>query len=113
PGAGKGLVLGFAATLTVLLLNGLASSWNVRRLIDNDRRLVHTHQVLARLEEALSALKDAETGQRGYLLTGRPEYLRDHEQAPARGTEALDDLEDLTADNPAQQQRLRQLRGLA
>ena len=43
--------------------------------------VAHTREVLEQLENVLSSLKDAETGQRGYLLTGETRYLRPFETA--------------------------------
>jgi CHASE3 domain sensor protein len=45
------------------------------------------------LQEALSTLKDAETGQRGYLLTGKDQYLVPHDQAVARINQEFEVLE--------------------
>ena len=41
--------------------------------------VAHTHEVLDALEQLISTLKDAETGQRGYLITGEPRYLDPYE----------------------------------
>ena len=55
-------------------------------------------------------VKDAESGQRGYLLTGRDEYLEPYRAAGAEMDSNLDRLRLLTSDNPAQQARITDLR---
>ncbi|MGV8930383.1 MAG: sensor histidine kinase [Brevundimonas sp.] len=50
--------------------------------------------------EVLTRLVDAETGQRGYLLTGRPEYLSVHERAIQDLPDLFQELEGLTVDDP-------------
>src|SRR5436190_2638567 len=52
-----------------------------RSAIDANRRLVAQRGVIGQLEQYLSVLKDAETGQRGYLLTGDERYLEPYQKA--------------------------------
>lgn len=75
------LNLGFGFTLLLLLLNAVISYRNILKLIQNERSVSQSHQVIAELETTLSTLKDAETGQRGYLLTGQERYLEPYNSA--------------------------------
>ena len=54
-------------------------------------------------------MQDAETGQRGYIVTGEDRYLDPYRSATAAIDGKLRDLKELTADNPAQQRRLETL----
>jgi two-component system sensor histidine kinase/response regulator len=74
---GPYLPLALAIALVVALLSASVgvSVANTRRLAENHRRVVHTIELLRRLEAVLSTMKDAETGQRGFVMTGRDEYL--------------------------------------
>ncbi len=67
-------VLGIASVLVVA--NGAVSYFNTRQLSKNEQLVAHTHQVLTELESTFLTLKDAEAGQRGYLLTQDPTYLK-------------------------------------
>ena len=107
---GKAATAGFALTLVVLAVNAWVSYQNTRRLVENDGRVDHTHRVLIQLESLLTALLDAETGQRGYLLTGEDRYLKYYETAPVRIQKQLEGLKELLADNPRQEERLADLR---
>jgi signal transduction histidine kinase len=102
--AAFGLVLAFAIADAVISYR--ATLW----LIENERWVSHTHETLNELEATLSALKDAETGQRGYLLTGEESYLAPYRSAAAEVQGHLDLLRAQTADNPRQQRRLAELR---
>ena len=73
----------------------------------------HTLQVERELSLARTLLTDAETGQRGYLLTLDESYLEPNEQATAALPAVLARLRELTADDPQQQQRLAELDRLA
>jgi signal transduction histidine kinase len=66
----------------------------------------HTDQVITAADELGFAVRDAETGQRGYLLTGRQDYLAPYRDALGRIAVQQDQLRQLTADDPAQQERL-------
>ncbi|MBV9878892.1 MAG: CHASE3 domain-containing protein, partial [Gemmatirosa sp.] len=70
----------------------------------------HTHDVLARTQATLSHVQDAETGQRGFLLTGERAYLAPYDGARAAIPDDLARLTRLTHDNPAQQRRVGALR---
>jgi signal transduction histidine kinase len=98
--------LGFALSFVVLggLLGmtawvGVAGS----RAADS---VSHTRDVQTELTLLLSTLQDAETGQRGYLLTGLDEYLEPYESAERIIDGVAAELRSLTADNPRQQERL-------
>lgn len=67
----------------------------------------HTHKVLNETEKLLSAMKDTETGQRGYLLTSRVSYLEPYYTGAVKAEEGFNKLLKLTSDNPGQQESLR------
>jgi signal transduction histidine kinase/DNA-binding response OmpR family regulator len=74
--------------------------------------VVHTYQVIDATRALLSDAKDAETGQRGYLLTHKPEYLAPFHKAGEAIARDLSRFKTLTRDNPNQQQRAGQLKQL-
>jgi CHASE3 domain sensor protein len=98
--------IGVGIVLTALIANATLSYRATRILIDNERWVSHTHQVLAALEVVLSTLKDAETGERGFIITGSNEYLEPYRSAVLQIDEEFQSLKQLTADNPQQQQRI-------
>ncbi|MGI8438476.1 MAG: sensor histidine kinase [Chthoniobacterales bacterium] len=108
--AGKGLTIGFVMTVAVLLGSGWLSYTNLRRLSLNEQLVVHTHEVLDEIGGVFSSLADAETGQRGYLLTGETGYLEKYQAAAAGARSHLEQIHALTSDNRAQQERVEILR---
>jgi PAS domain S-box-containing protein len=102
--------LGLGLLVLVLLLNEVVSEWNIRRLVENERRVVHTQLVLTTLEEVLATVTEAETAERGFLITGDERYLKPYREAVSRTRETLQRLEALTADDPVQQGRIGPLR---
>ncbi|MEG3972910.1 CHASE3 domain-containing protein [Microcoleus sp. T2B6] len=104
------ITAGIGMAVALLIFNATTSYRNTLKLVENERRVGHTHRVLTELEATLSTLKDAETGQRGYLLTGEERYLEPYHSAIARINEQVVELQQLTADNNRQQQRIRNLK---
>jgi PAS domain S-box-containing protein len=86
--------LGFGLVLAALLGNAALAGWNVYRLRQNDRAVARSYAALTALDGLLSTLKDAETGQRGYLLTKRPAYLEPYDAAVQGVKDRLDKLRD-------------------
>ncbi|HEY9747399.1 MAG TPA: CHASE3 domain-containing protein, partial [Allocoleopsis sp.] len=102
----------FALGLAVLGVNVAVSYHHILRLIHNNALVTHSQAVIITLERMLSTLKDAETGQRGYLLSGSTRYLTPYNSAIAQIHQRVEQLQTLTRDNRNQQQRLRLLQPL-
>ncbi|HEV8494508.1 MAG TPA: CHASE3 domain-containing protein [Candidatus Angelobacter sp.] len=103
---------GFAVLLAMLLINTAVTRRQLSVQDNNQGWVQHTQQVQLELAEFESLLKDAETGQRGYLYTGDPRYLEPYNDALAQGSPHLAKLAELIADNPQQQERVARLRTL-
>ena len=73
---------------------------------ESGQREAHSRAVMSQLDELLSSLKDAETGQRGFIITGQPEYLEPYHASVGLFAAQLERLRLLTAGNPRQQQRI-------
>lgn len=102
----------FTLALAIFVTIGLLSYRSTVKLIETARWETHTYQVLNELEELISQVKEAETGQRGYVLTGDKRYLEPHNAAIKIIAQNLKDLRSLTADNPKQQSRIDTLEPL-
>ena len=83
------------------------------RFADADAKVAHTHEVLDSIDRVLTRLVDAETGQRGYLLTKNRARLQSYEGVASDVHALLSHLEQLVADNPEQHARSRRLAELA
>src|SRR5579871_2805701 len=107
------VIAGFALLIVLLTGNALLTKRQRDVQVTNERWVLHTRQVLYELQQTESLLLDAETGQRGYLLTGRPNYLAPYNRAIAEVDQHLANLHRLTTDNPAEQANADQLGKLA
>ncbi len=83
----------------------------VNSLVQSEYWVDHTWQSVDQVERIMSSAKDAETGNRGYLITGDDSYLAPYSVATRDLPIELNHFEKLTSDNPAQLARLREMRG--
>jgi CheY-like chemotaxis protein/CHASE3 domain sensor protein len=97
---------GFALSLAILSTIGLISYLSTNELIETSRKENHTYQVLSQLEDFNFQLTNAETGQRGYIITGEQRYLEPYNAAIQALNQKIKELQRLTIDNPNQQNRL-------
>lgn len=103
---------GYAVALVILVALGLFAYRDTTDMIKSVYWRVHTYKVLDNVQSLVSALKDAETGQRGFLLVGDAAYLQPYQNALGVIDSKMNILRQLTADNPAQQARLNQIQSL-
>ena len=108
-----GVFAGFALMLAIVALNAVIIRRQLGTQVQNRNWVAHTQQVLFELSETESTLKDAETGQRGFLYTNDTKYLSPYTAATAQIQMHLDNLAQLTTDNARRQARVLTLRDLA
>lgn len=100
----RNLLIGFGLSMVLLIVSSVASYTSIQALLHSARLVEHTNEVIDEVEGTLSALKDAETGQRGFLLTGKAEFLSPYTGAKERALASLQKIKELTVDNAEQQQ---------
>jgi signal transduction histidine kinase/ActR/RegA family two-component response regulator len=71
-------------TLGVLVGGAVIGYFNAQRLLTNDRLVGHSDDAIVDLTRLLSAVRDAERSQRGYLLTGGSNHLERYRGAKRR-----------------------------
>ena len=101
---------GLSLGLLFFLVSGVSAYWNTETLRTSNESIRHTHSVLIALDDLLAATQDAETGQRGYLLTASDSYLDPYKSATVAVGDRLKTVAELTRDNPTQQTNIIALR---
>ena len=100
------------AILILLAMSALAA-WSLRtQRVDADW-VVHTERVRYQISRVLQLLVDAQTGVQGYALTGDPARLKSYTESNPQLAPAVEELQHLISDNPAQRPRAARLAGLA
>lgn len=110
---GKKIGTGFALAMIAMSIIGISSYFALNKLVEAAYWRGHTYQVLHLLTETSSDLKDAETGQRGYILTGEDHYLEPYNAARSKVDEDIGEIRKLTEDNPNQQKRIAEVKAKA
>ena len=93
---------------TLILIVGI-NFWFSNKEEEAENWVAHSHQVNASLFQILLALKSAETGQRGFLLTENTTYLKPYTQSIEQLDSLLTSVRLLIMDNPSQQNRLKKI----
>ena len=110
PGLLRNLQIGFGLSLLILVITTVASYSSINNLLDGAQWVDHTDSVIIKLDNTLSILRDAESGQRGYLLTGDTSFLRPFNNVQDRIRLMMDSIERMTSDNPRQGNNIKDLR---
>ena len=104
--------IGFGIALAIIAGVGAAALRSTEATVNSAHWVAHTLQVRAELEGTVADLIEAETGVRGYIITGDTSYLAPYHAAETTLGRRVAGLRTLTADNPAQQRRLDSLETL-
>lgn len=99
PSIGRSIVGLLAGALVLLLAVNVATFVMIQRTAAFNDQVERSQQVRRAAQALLLSLVDAETGQRGFLLTGRPEFLDPYSQAEISVPAHIEELHRLTADD--------------
>ncbi|MGN7614226.1 CHASE3 domain-containing protein [Magnetococcales bacterium HHB-1] len=109
----KIIFLGFGLILSIMTLLAVAQYLNLQKTEENVDWVVHTYEVKLQTQRFLTTMIDGETGQRGFLFTGKENFLMPYEAARERYQRELDALIEKVDDNPTQVERLQKVKQLA
>lgn len=99
-------------SIALLVINASMLIINTGRAMDSNAHYARSYEIKRALSTFQSVITTAESGQRGYLLTGDTEYLTPYYRAMRGWRTELDRLANLTADNPGRQRNIVELERL-
>ena len=105
----KKIVTGFIACAVVLLGVAIFSFKNTEKFIASTILVNHSNAVLYEFEQILILTVDAETGVRGFIITGNEDFLEPFTASKVKVNKDLAKLKELTVDNPIQQNNITEL----
>jgi CheY-like chemotaxis protein/CHASE3 domain sensor protein len=108
-----GVFAGFLVAVAAVLVTAFLAYASLTDRSATAERTTKAYELLGRIQNVLSLVKDAETGQRGYLLTGNEAYLEPYNQARAAVPEQIAGLRGLLAGKPEQTTRIDALAAAA
>ena len=108
----RNLLVLFGFSFLLLIACAVASFISINNLLNTQKEVAHTNLVITKLENVISILKDAETGQRGFLLTGRDEFLDPYNGSFRKDYNLIDEIKNLSEENPLQLKSAEDLRNV-
>lgn len=109
---GRRIAIGFAISFALLVGIGTVAYRSIDSITKTSYWVTHTHIVLDHINGIVSDLKDTETGQRGFIITGDEAFLDPYKGAVDSVAKQVQELHELTSDNPHQQQRIADMEPL-
>lgn len=106
----RNLLYGLGTALILLFFSSFASYFSIKTLIDNSQMVRKSNQIIKDLDNVFSLVKDAETGQRGYLLTGDQVFLEPYTKSKDKISGALDQLSSEISNTATQSKNLEKLK---
>ncbi|TAM55921.1 MAG: PAS domain S-box protein [Paraburkholderia sp.] len=106
--AGWGLPL----IAVLMLITAGIGAFGTMSLYGSEALVQHSNEIRSSLGQLLALARDAETGQRGFVITGRDEYLEPYSDAAPQIAREFDRLSSLLKGDGRQEQRLARLRAL-
>ena len=98
------------AVIPIVLL--AASVWRRTQYRELISAVDHTREVQATIQDLFVSLTEAETGRRGYIVTGDASYLAAVEGAATKSSSTVRHLSELTRDDAAQQGSVQKLESM-
>ncbi|KAF2331409.1 response regulator [Flavobacterium daemonense] len=106
----RNLLISSLVSLIVLTISSVASFISIKSLLNSNFWVNHTQEVIYNLNEGSAIITEAQTSMRGYLITGDEQFVDRYNESEIKSNAYFDKLDELTVDNPSQQQSLKELR---
>ena len=105
----RNLLIGFSVSIVILLISSTASFLSINKLLYSSGMVNHTNEVTLEIQSVQQSMVDAETGQRGFLLSNDELFLEPFKNAYVLVQRNLNRIKELTVDNPRQQTNVAEL----
>ncbi|MES0491004.1 MAG: CHASE3 domain-containing protein [Leptospirales bacterium] len=106
---GTKILLGYFSILSIMLISGVLVYFNLRSVEDNFHMVLHTDKVLRKAEQLRKSVVDMETGQRGFVITGKSNFLGPYNEGWKTFQKISQDLKKTVDDNPKQVKRMQMI----
>ena len=108
----RNLIISSGVSMLILIVSSTASYLSIKSLVNSNSWVRHTQEVISNINTASAILTDAQTSMRGFLITGKEDYLQQYTNSELVVDTYFDKLERLSLDSESQQQKLKELRPL-
>ncbi|MGA9639008.1 response regulator [Flavobacterium sp.] len=108
----RNVLISSAVSIIILMISSAASFVSIKSLLNSNQWVNHTQEIIFNLNQGTTVMLESQTSMRGYLITGKDEFLSDFKKKEEITNSYFLKVEKLTQDNPTQLKRLRELRPL-
>ena len=106
------ILLGFSAPLILMVVIATVVYFSIGKLLDTSQWVQHTQRVIAGGQELTKLMIDMETGERGFLITGKDHFLEPFNNSQQVWNDKILELKTLVEDNPIQIEQLDKIDAL-
>jgi len=108
----RNLYISSSISILILMVSSIASFISIKSLLESNSLVNHTQEVIYNLNEGAAQAVEAQTSMRGFLVTGSENFLSHFDEAEENTNAYFEKVEQLTIDNPIQQNSLKELKPL-
>ncbi|MFC7345340.1 response regulator [Chryseobacterium zhengzhouense] len=105
----RNLQFGVGLSLVILVASSIASYMSIQNQMNHRESVGKSRRAVTAVKDVLVAILDAETGNRGYQLTGRESFLEPYNRSLNEYSKAIDQAKNLDVSDPDQQKLLNAL----
>ena len=105
----RNILIGFGVSLMLLIISSVASYTSIKNLLRSSEQVNNTNQLIKELESVMLSLVNAETGQRGFLLTGQESFLDPYKGAYEEAIQSVNKAKAFSAGDSSQAQNFNKL----
>lgn len=105
----KNLAVHAAVSLLILFISSGASLLSIRKLLESNFWVNHTYEVISNLNKGEAMILSSQNSVRGFLLTGDESFIGQYAKTENASAVCLENVQELTADNPKQQKNIKKL----
>jgi signal transduction histidine kinase/DNA-binding response OmpR family regulator/CHASE3 domain sensor protein len=106
----RNLIVSSAISVVILIVSSTASFLSINSLLKSNSLVNHTQEIIYNINASQRIVLEAQTGVRGYLITGNDAFLNRYLQSSIELDDVTKELEELTQDNRKQQTNLRSIK---
>ena len=109
---GTKIFAGYFLAIAIIVFFGVTAYWNTNALLTDSKWVIQSISTMKKITTVLSTMKDAETGERGFIITGNESYLEPYIQGRDSVYTILKSLRSMISDNANQIRRVDKAKSL-
>jgi methyl-accepting chemotaxis protein len=106
------MMIGSCAPLILVIILGVACMWSIRLLLVTSANVDYSHRIMGSAQEIEKLIGDLETGERGFLIAGKDEFLTPYIKGKKELSQQVDQTKKMVQSDASQVERLTKIESL-